>query len=202
MVLFINWCIQFVDDNVGDVGVFCVVEVVVCQFDMFVQLFWCVGILRYDKNDFCIQCFCDFIVQRLSELMFMGWNQIFNQYYFCVFGICMVVCDDFFYQYVFLVVGKQRFNVVYFQWFSCWQGRVCVNDSGGLVRCIVVSVRLGDRFKDVQMNVFVFYSMDDVEVDVGQVDVGFGRDQYNNMGYGLFFFVIVFWGWVIKQYCQ
>lgn len=192
MILFINWCVQFVNDNVGDVGVFGIVEVVVGQFDMFFQLFWGVSVLRYNEDDFCIQCFSDFVVQRLGKLVFMCWDQIFNQNDFSVFGVSVVVCDDFFYQYIFLIVGKQIFNVVYFQWFSgCCGGRVCMYDSCSLIGCIVIGMWLSDRFENVQMNVFVFYCMDYVKVDVGQIDVGFGRDQYNNMGYGLFFFVIV-----------
>lgn len=177
MVLIVDRGIQFVDDNVGDVGIFGVVKVVMGQFDMFVQLFWCVGVLRYYEDDFSVQCFGDFKVQCLGELMFMGWYQVFYQYYFCVLSICVVVGNDFFYQYIFLIVGEQRFNMVYFQWFSGGGGGgVGVNDGGGLVWGIVIGMWLGDRFKDVQMNVFVFYSVDYIEVDVGQIYVGIGRN--------------------------
>ncbi|SUF13973.1 Uncharacterised protein [Salmonella enterica] len=128
--LFINRRIQFVDDNAGDVGVFRAAEAAARQFDTLVQLFWRVGPLRHDKNDFRIQRFRDFIVQRLSELMFTGRNQTFNQHHFRVFGIRMVVRDDLFHQHVFLVAGEQRFNVAHLQRFSRRQGRVRANDSG------------------------------------------------------------------------
>ncbi len=200
--LFINRRIQFVDNNTGDVGVFRAAEAAARQFDTLVQLFWRVGTLRHDKNDFRIQRFRDFIVQRLSELMFTGRNQTFNQHHFRVFGIRMVVRDDLFHQHVFLVAGEQRFNVAHLQRFSRRQGRVRANDSGGLVRRIAASARLGDRLKDAQTNAFAFHSTDDAEADAGQADAGSGRDQHNNTGHGLSSFVTVFWGRVTKQHRQ
>ena len=187
--LLINRCVQFVNDYAGDVGVFRAAEAAASQFNTLVQLFRGIGTLRHDEDDFRVQRFRDFVVQRLRELMFTGWDQAFNQYNFSVFSIRVIVRDNLFHQHIFLIAGQQRFNVAHLQRLSGWQRRVSTHDAGSLVRRIATGTRLSDRLKDAQTNAFAFHSTDHAKADAGQADAGSGRDQHNNTGHGLSSFV-------------
>ncbi len=90
----INRCVQFVNDNAGDVGVFGTAEAVAGQFDTLFQLFRGVSALRHNEDDFRIQRFSDFVVQRLGKLVLTCLYDTFNQNDFSVFGVSVVVCDD------------------------------------------------------------------------------------------------------------
>ena len=113
--LFVNRCVQLVDDNTGNVGVFRAAEAVAGQLDTFVQLFLGVGTLRHHEDDFRVQRFGDFEVQRLSKLMFTGRDQTFNQHHFCILSRGVIVGDDLFHQHIFLVAGQQRLDVAHLQ---------------------------------------------------------------------------------------
>ena len=187
--LLINRCVQFVNDYAGDVGVFHTAEAAASQFNTLVQLFRGIGTLRHYEDDFCVQRFRDFVVQRLRELMFTGWDQAFNQYNFSVFSVRVVVRDDLFHQHIFLIAGQQRFNVAHLQRLSGWQRRVSTDDAGSLVWRIATGTRLRDRLEDAQTNAFAFHCADHAKADAGQTDAGSGRDQHNNTGHGLSSFV-------------
>ena len=188
--LFINRCVQFVNDNAGDVGVFGTAEAVAGQFDTLFQLFRGVSALRHNEDDFRIQRFSDFVVQRLGKLVFTCRDQTFNQNDFSVFGVSVVVCDDLFHQHIFLIAGKQTFNVAHFQRFSGRRGgRVRTHDSRSLIGRIATGTRLSDRFENAQTNAFAFHCTDHAKADAGQTDAGSGRDQHNNTGHGLSSFV-------------
>ena len=200
--LLINRCVQFVNNNAGDVGVFRAAEAAASQFDTLIQLFRGVGALRHHEDDFRIQRFRDFVVQRLSELVFTRRNQAFNQHHFRIFGVRVIVRDDLFHQHIFLIAGQQRFNVAHLQRFSRRDRRVCTNDSGSLVWRIATRARLSDWLKDTQTNAFAFHSTDDAKADAGQADAGSGRDQHNNTGHGLSSFVTAGFRRVTKQHRQ
>ncbi len=53
-----------------------------------------VSTLRHNEDDFRIQRFSDFVVQRLGKLVFTCRDQTFNQNDFSVFGVSVVVRDD------------------------------------------------------------------------------------------------------------
>ena len=133
--------------------------------------------MRHDEDDFRVQGFGDFKVQRLGELMLTGRHQAFHQHHFRVLGVRVIVGDDLFHQHIFLIAGEQRFNVVHLQRFSSGGGGGAgANDGGGLVRGIAAGARLGDRFKDAQTNAFAFHSADHTEADAGQTYAGTGRN--------------------------
>ena len=113
--LFVNRCVQLVDDNTGNVGVFRAAEAIAGQLDTFVQLFLGVGTLRHHEDNFRVQRFGDFEVQRLSKLVFTGRDQTFYQYHFCILSRGVIVGDDLFHQHVFLVAGQQRLDVAHLQ---------------------------------------------------------------------------------------
>ena len=200
--LLIHRCVQLVHDHAGDVGIFRAAEAAARQFDTLVQLLWGVGALRHHEDDFSVQRFGDFKVQRLGELMLTGRYQAFNQHHLRVLRVSMVVSDDLFHQHVFLVAGQQRLNVAHLQRFSRWQIGVLANDGGGLVWRIATSTWLGDWLKDAQTNAFAFHSTDNAKADAGQADAGSGRDQHNSTGHGLSSFVTAAIGRVTKQHRQ
>ena len=175
--LIVDRGIQFVDDNAGDAGIFGAAKAVTGQFDTLVQLFWRVGALRHHEDDFSVQRFGDFKVQRLGELMLTGRYQAFHQHHFRVLSIRVVVGNDLFHQHIFLIAGEQRLNMAHLQRFSGGGGGGAgANDGGGLVWGIATGTRLGDRFKDAQTNAFAFHSADHTEADAGQTYAGTGRN--------------------------
>ena len=175
--LLVDRCIQFVDDNAGNAGVFRAAKAVAGQFNTLVQLLWRIGALRHHEDDFRVQRFGDFKVQRLRELMLTGRHQAFHQYYFRILSVRVIVGDDLFHQHIFLIAGEQRFNVVHLQRFSGGgRGGAGANDGGGLVWRIATGARLGDWFKDAQTNAFAFHSTDHTEADAGQAYAGTGRN--------------------------
>ncbi|MNB84624.1 hypothetical protein D3C75_315030 [compost metagenome] len=183
--MLIYRCVQFVNDNAGDVGVFRAAEAAAGQLNTLVQLFRGIGTLGHHEHDFCVQGFGDFEVQGLSKLMFARRNQAFNQHHFCVLRIRVEIGNDLFHQHIGLIAGEQRFNVAHFQRFSRWQTGISTHDGSGLVWRIATGTRLGDRLKDAQANAFAFHSTDNAKADAGQADAGSGRDQHNSTGHGL-----------------
>ncbi len=183
--MLVNRRIQFVDDDASDIAVFRAAKTAAGQFDTLFQLLRRVGALRHNEHDFRVQGFSDFEVQRLSELVFTGRHQAFNQHHFRVFGIFMVARNDLFHQHIFLIAGQQRLNVAHLQRLCRRKIGVGAHDSGGLIWCIAASARLGDRFEDAQTNAFTFHSTDHAEADAGQADAGSGRNKHNCTGHGL-----------------
>ncbi len=126
----------------------------------------------------------------LGKLVLTCRDQTFHQNDFSVFGVSVVVRDDLFHQHIFLIAGKQTFNVAHFQRFSGRRGgRVRTHDSRSLIGRIATGTRLSDRFENAQTNAFAFHCTDHAKADAGQTDAGSGRDQHNNTGHGLSSFV-------------
>ncbi|MNC29821.1 hypothetical protein D3C75_780850 [compost metagenome] len=146
--LLINWGIQFVNDNASDVGVFATTEAATSQFNTFFHLLWGVVTQGHHEDDFSVQRFSDFIVQRLSKLVLTSRNQTFYQNHFSVFAAGVEVGDDLFHQHVLLVARQQRLNVVHVQWLSSRDAGVSTNDAGGLIWSIVTRAWLSDRFEN------------------------------------------------------
>lgn len=183
MVSFINRGIQFVDDNVRDVFVFGVIKVRVCDFNVFFQLCWVISIWSGNEYNFCIESVGDFCVYLVSKRVFMCWNQIFDQSYFCIFVDLVVMFNYGFQQNVYFFVIDQSFGGRYIYWLVDFDVVVVVYDSRCQVRLIIVSMWLCDRFIERNVNFFMFYGVQEIYVYVGQIDVSVDWDKYNSMGY-------------------